>query len=374
MGAFQAALQELVTHAPGTGQRGVDLQRSLGLDKKLAWQVSKLIRAVRPLSEVAHVPPRSSMERLVAAGENQGIAEDVLNRVNAAFESFERFVEEHGGDRAEMISLAGGLLSEHDPHHDLQVRRNVFRGNAHLWGIKLETVVFTNVFHSGGLESVTVGGHIGIQRLRPGVSFSRRVQADPPAFTDPTKPLTPPEQQGVRILEEFSTHPLPTMTPHTNRDGSVETEIEFPPSGRRGAVTLYTVNHLMGKPGGQPRSSHVTASSGVSTPTEMLVTEMLVPQGMSDPATARVAVYGRRTMVDQVGELRTIDLLPQRETVAYMGTLESSPPVPGVPQHATAVRHVLEKLGWLNTKYDVYRCRVQYPLLHSLVHMAVEKR
>src|SRR6185295_12335821 len=103
----------------------------------------------------------------------------------------------------------------------------------------------------------------------------------------------------------------------------------------------------------------------VTIPVETVVWELLIPAGLTDPATARVVVYGRRAHPEHVYDERKGDLLPQREIVTYLGALEHLPPIPGAPRHSDAVRHVLKQQGWLGTKFDAYRCRVQYPVLHS---------
>jgi hypothetical protein len=48
------------------------------------------------------------------------------------------------------------------------------------------------------------------------------------------------------------------------------------------------------------------------------------------------------------------------------------PPLPGEPAHAGAVRHAIESSGWLGTRFDVYRSRVEYPVLFTMFSARVE--
>jgi hypothetical protein len=155
------------------------------------------------------------------------------------------------------------------------------------------------------------------------------------------------------------------MTSRAPVGGLQETDLVFP-AGRTGAVTLYSAEYhdeVISPP------DDISFGSGtfVTMPTEISVREILVPAGYSDPATARVAVYARRHHPEQVYEQRTSDLMLQRETIEYLGSHDHVPDLRDVPQHADAVRRVLENRGWFGIKFDVYRCRVEYPMMHSLI-------
>jgi hypothetical protein len=42
-----------------------------------------------------------------------------------------------------------------------------------------------------------------------------------------------------------------------------------------------------------------------------------------------------------------------------------------VPRYTEMLRSLLAELGWANTQYDVYRVRVQFPVMQTLVCLAV---
>ncbi|MBC7773230.1 MAG: hypothetical protein H7210_12090 [Pyrinomonadaceae bacterium] len=37
-----------------------------------------------------------------------------------------------------------------------------------------------------------------------------------------------------------------------------------------------------------------------------------------------------------------------------------------------AVTHVLKRLGWFGTRFDVYRARVLYPVMHTLLSLRAD--
>jgi hypothetical protein len=160
------------------------------------------------------------------------------------------------------------------------------------------------------------------------------------------------------------------MRPRPSGLGGVETEMVLATSGKTGAVTLYS--SVLMEDTGEGEHGVYFGKTVVVVPTESIVVEMLIPSGWTDPGTARVAVYARRDLPEHVYELRPADLLPQRETFDYLGATHRPPAVEGAPRHAEAVRHVLAGLGWDRTLFDVYRCRVRYPVLHSMLFYGVD--
>jgi hypothetical protein len=191
--------------------------------------------------------------------------------------------------------------------------------------------------------------------------------------TDEDVGVTPPRERQinpVRVLTPYSSEPLPLMVPREDPMGDAETELVFPASGRAGAITIYTMQHIVA--GSKGAQAQYGLNILVGMPSEALTCEVLVPSGLTDPSTVRVAVYGRRVGVEKVMERRASDLLPQREHVAHYSGCLLPPPIPDSPRHTEAVHHVLGQLGWLGAKFDVYRCRVQYPVLHTLIRVAAD--
>jgi hypothetical protein len=56
------------------------------------------------------------------------------------------------------------------------------------------------------------------------------------------------------------------------------------------------------------------------------------------------------------------------------GEAEKAAParLPGEPAHAEAVREAIHRAGWAGTKFDVYRCRVEYPVLFTMFAARVD--
>jgi hypothetical protein len=383
VGELQRECVALLSEVRGGVHRAVDLERRLKLDKTLAWHVFRLASAPEPLSVASSIPGARSMRRFLTAAANAKVNKSAISAVTEAFDRFERFVGEHAGGRAEFIAAAQGLGNGADARAELNVRKSLFRGNAQFWGSQAAMLVRSVIFHpslSGPADtwdSLLVRGEVGLQRLRPGAPLTVRaflnLKNEPASAAQNRRGVPPPESRSthdLEVLREFSTNPLPEMVPTRNADGSFETELKFPPSGRKGAITVYCAQHTIGACSGE--QSQNSSDCVIRQPAEALVSELLVPAGWGDATTARAVVYGCPGSVERIMELRPADLLPQRETVVRMAALEVSPAIAGSPGHSEAVASVLRRAGWLGTKFDVYRCTVEYPVLQTLISLQVD--
>lgn len=376
---LRLALGEFTAAIPGSASRAVDLERQLEIDKKLAWRLFRLVRS-SGLEEAANVPGRPAMRRLLKAAEHVGADSRIIKRIADASERFERFAQAHGGNREEVISLMVRLAGEGSDPYELKTRKAYFRSAAHIWGVQARLQARTMIHHwapeSGEYDGVLVGGDVGLQRRDPSrpLVVSARLQADGETANQTSsngEGNHPEAPRGPELLTDFCSQPLPEMVLRSRGEAHVETEIIFPVSGRNGTVTLYTCRSVKGN---ENRPHTVSAQMFVAMPTEEVVCDLVLDAGWTDPASARVAVYGCRHRPEHVSEQRPSDLFPQRETVTYLGEMETVAPVAGAPQHQKAVQEVLQRNGWLGRRFDVYRCRVQYPVLHTQIVLRVDAR
>ena len=58
--------------------------------------------------------------------------------------------------------------------------------------------------------------------------------------------------------------------------------------------------------------------------------------------------------------------------VSYLGKGPSVLHTPDVPRYAQMGRYVFERVGWDGDRFDVYRCRVEYPVMPSSVAMCFD--
>jgi hypothetical protein len=375
MGDLRRAFADLLADLPPPVHRAVDLEQALGLDKKLAWQVFRVAQSVHPLGEVHNLPARSSVRRLLEAARKRRVSMRVIDRLETAFARFDQFAVVHAGSRDSLVSVLSGLGGRKDAQYEIKTRKSHFRTAAHFWGIHARMLVRTSIFHAKPgpayiEDSVLIQATIGLERVRisqaTDLTMMMRTKSDPPvAGATALSPI----RHDAELLEEFCSGPKPEISPHPEGSTQGESKLRLPP-GRTGAATLYSMQ------------LHECLSNSLQTdyygrtfltiPTEALVWEMLMPVGWTDPTTVRASMYACREHPEQAFSERATDLMPQQETVEYLGTLDSAPILEGSPRHSQAVRHVIERLGWMDTRFDVYRCSVQYPMLHTMLSMRID--
>ena len=369
------ALAELLAGLPKPVRRAVDLERSLGLDKKLAWQVFRVASASDPHAEVLNFPAASSIRRLLDAARKRRVAGEVVGRLGAAFERFETFTLVHARDRESLVSMLSGLGGGRDDQFELRVRKSLFRAAAHVWGLHCRLAVRTAILHAKAgarfiEDSAVIQASIGLERVRVNqatefVMAMRTVsEASPPGEEAVTPIHHPPE-----MLKEFCTGAMPRILGAAEGLGEGETRLSLPP-GRTGAATIYSMQlHENVTTVRQPSYFGRTL---LTTPSEAMVWELLVPVGWTVPTTVRAAMYGCRAHPERVFSELASDLMSQQETVEYLGEMERTASLEGSARHSEAVTHVLERLGWMGTRFDVYRARVEYPVMHTLLSLRAD--
>lgn len=375
LGDLRAALSELIAELPPPVLRAVDLEQSLGLDKKLAWQIFRVVQSPHPLGEVHNIPARSSVRRLLVSARKRRVSMRVIDRMDTAFATFERFVAMYAGNRESLVSVLNGLGQRKDAPYETKLRKSHFRTASQLWGIHAQTLIRTSIFHAQPgpefvLDSALIQAAIGLERVRVSeatdVTIMMRTKGTPQTAGDaPPAPIRHPAE----LLDEFCTGPRPELPPHAEGGAEGESKLRLPP-GRTGAATVYWMqwHEAMSR----ALSTDYYGRTFVTIPTQTLVWELLLPAGWTDPGTARCCMYACREHPEQAFAERASELMPQQESVQYLGSLDSVPLLGGSPNHAGAVRRVLEKLGWSGTRYDVYRASVQYPLLHTMLALRVD--
>jgi hypothetical protein len=374
MGGLSSAFSELVAALGGSIRRPVDLERALELEPKLAWQVFRIALAEAPLAEAGNVPSRPSVQKLVAAAASRGVPESVIKRMDSAIEAFEECAARHAGDREGLLSLVHGVPNEASNSFHLKIRKSLFRPQAYLWGVQaralLRTAITPPVAPGSPVKWVLLSGNIGVQRLRGDApaTISSWMRKHTPEGKIAAK--SSEDDLGIEVLTEFCSDPPPRILSGVNYEGSIQIELALPQTGLLGASSMYLCRAQENAADARLRGS--TEQMMITTPTQEVVYDMLVPAGWTNPATARVGIFGNRYNVNRAFEEIESDRLPQQETIRYMGALDTVPPIALSQRHADAVRHVLERHGCLGTRFDVYRCRVQFPALHTVIVMRVD--
>jgi hypothetical protein len=368
LGKVCRAIGRVIEHLPGPIRRAADLQRVLGVDRALAWQLFRVGSGADPIEVGPHVPRPAPLGKALEAAARCGVPPAIVREAAEAGAEIERLVDRHAGDRGTFDAMTRGLAPDGAEQLHLKDRRAAFRANSNIWGINALASYSCLIFHAGeqpGMQdSALVVGHVGVQKLRPAVRHSVGYQWIV-RKSDETGGVGErvSSQRQVEFLEAFSTSPLPKLTTREVEPGAMEASLELNSIGRSGAVT-YFARHIARA--ASDESTPWWGGNGLCRlPTEVAVHDVLVPSGWSNTATADVTVFGNLQNVSRSGLRDDADRLPCDAVISHLGQELGRLQTPAVPRCPEMIAEVLRGMGWEQTRFDIFRCAMEYPVLHA---------
>ena len=398
---LQPALTTIIEHLRPAVMRPIDLQKRLGLDKKLSWSVynaatSRDLRAV-----AAMLPGRRAMHRFFAAASLQGVPSGAIDHASRAFDDFEASVARHAGSRdAFETMLAGHAPGGGDPGGalpasigaDLKHKRAFFRAASLLWGRQAKVGCGVQILHPGAgggdlLDTVLIKGLVGLRRTRRTVPLHttahhwRTAQPDDPAHPRPAsrrEPLDPRiggehggDPDAMWLLQDFCSRPLPEFRLSITREGYRSHELVSAGLGAAAEITYFTGEGRRGDvaPPRRGLGSDMWFSKAVDIPLEVLTQDILIHRSLWDATPPEVHVYSYP--LDGSLEFRDADRLSLSESAEYLGLGIDAARTPIVPRYADMLAFAMNRMGWKEEEFRVFRCRVDYPVLYSRVRMTL---
>ena len=323
------------------------------------------------------------METFLVAAKRHSVPEVLLESVIRVFDDFEELIRVHAGDRASFKMMLTGCAETDRGAADVLHRRTAFRGNSCIWGVQAKTQLQLLLVRPGDdphlIHLAMVKGFFKLRQLRAnaplvigsimcsdGDGVVRRSFTSSPI--DPASEQTP----GISLLGEFCSQPLPQVRELNVGGGFAHWELLGNGIGDTAAITCV-VGNVAHNAASRYRDEHnpigVTAGI-VCIPSEVLIVDFLIREDTFGPITPEAAVYGLLP-----GASRFPSTNPDRhqlaldESVIYLGKGPSVLHTPDVPKYPEMARYVFDKLGWDGERFDVYRCRIEYPVVPSSVEL-----
>lgn len=389
--ALSRALAEFLRAIPGSIDSCPDLERALDIDHVLAWRTFRVATAQNPLAVATDVPRAAPMDRLLKAAKLRRVRAAAIETVRTAYADFQDLVRRHagedpkrgpgagnrGGGRTAFDAMISGVQTQSSRKVDLAQRRAMYKTASYVWGLQAHTAVTCAVAHAGAepdtFDALIISGFVRLHALRSGTPL-RLIGRSGVRLDTPELPSARPfDAVGgtIHVLEEFSTRPLPEMSVSEASTGMLETDLRFPGIGKSAAIDIFTAKTGRGSKV-SPNEPWHGAVKTIAMPAEVQLIDLLVPVGWTSPRTARVSTHGYPGIVEDLARRWPDFELPFAESVTHLGTSLDTLNCPEVPRYAEMTRSALERLGWASTAFDIFRCRVRYPILHTLVRMRVD--
>ncbi len=321
------------------------------------------------------------MKRFMAAAAARGVPPQKIVAVDEALAAFHEVVTTYASDRAAfdvmLASIAGGDAAE---VLTIQHRRNAYRSVSPLWGVQMDVMLHQMIVRLSadgrGTDECYVNVKNGLRLLRNSVRPLVQGHREPPAAS--SAPVTAPLDAAAAakymapVLPEFCSQPMPRFhTTHTP-DGWDLTVVDPDQMGRKGAVSLAFSGITRGIPLTKDVDGRPMVHTGmlVLTPVQSMVLELFVHRESFPDASPQLRVFaytpGGYALPEMIQYAQNFEL---HEKVEALGSASRAAAVPEVMRYSDMVPHVFGLLGWDAAEFDVYRVRIDYPLLHTMSQM-----
>lgn len=370
----QAAVSELLSGAGLGGARPTEVGRILGVDKTLAWKMSRFSESTDLVKAVKHIPGTSGIEIMLKAAEENGVAPEQIEAVRIADRAFREFVRQRAGDRRsfEAMLAAGGR----DERVEMEERKSFYQSGSAIWGVRAKVQMLTLCLRpsqtmDNRIDVLQISGFVNFERLRADVPWiiRRLWTSDTEASTDndfERSPICPEAAKNgsLPVIPEFCTHPLPEINQFRGNNGVIYDEIAPGAIGKHGALTCITGELYNGA---LPRSWSPDNTFGryelvLRTPVEWVMFDIFVHEDLTNFSDFRYSVFGLLEDRPGVGVGKSHDRpIADAEDAIRLGT----PPIvqsSRYGEYAHLLRHAFERTGWGDlSSYRGYRAELEYP-------------
>lgn len=376
----RAALLELYANVGADPEGPQDVSRRFGVNKTLAWNVSKVMTVSDPLASIPNLPGTSAFQTLLAAIERGGADKTMLTRARAAVQALDATVTRHVGDRATLELIIDGIGSDRDDHLDVS-RKLAFRGNSGLLGVQAKTRLMSvfiapNANDPDRIDVAMVRGFIGLRRLRSEVRwpiFQLRgwAQDDAKVRDDAWTPLdaSAGDARVLPLLKQFSTVG-PGDLEVQNRPGGADYMLAPGPVGNQGAVDCFIGDCARSFASKYRTEQDTTGEFGatIAAPTERLIFDILADDRLEFAVQPEVRAFMglfADPSEDTVPEGRLPLSVPQTVT-----RLLGHPPIvatTSVPRYPEITQFVCDCMGWKFDTFNGCRLDMSHPPLGSTI-------
>lgn len=378
---LRRALADVLASVGADADQPQEISRQFGLDKTLAWRISRVVREEDVWEAVQHIPRRPSIRIFVDAMRRHGATPDRVEMVWSALDEFERFVHVHSGDREtlEMMVSAGAKRSAHKRLETF--RKTGFQANSAIWGVQARTQISLHVMAPSlvaqdQLSLSIVCGLTEFRRLRPDVPWAvaslTQWDGEETAFRDRWQPLAlDPEQSrdAPPLLREFCSQPLPDLETYREREGLVRFMLKEGPVGNTAAATVvfgwtYPTSASCFESYPDEKGEHGVM---LTTPVESVVHDLFIHRSLTFAFGPTAHVYSQLPGGPQYpGSGPRAGLLPVGSDVVDLGAGPPDTTTPELPRYREMVELTTRRMGFQLNEFQAYRFRLRYPPIPSM--------
>lgn len=374
---LRRAFADVVQALPGGPQRAHEIEKVLEIDRTLAWKIARLLSDDDAFSAARYIPKPAATRLFLDAAARKGVPASRIESARAAASDFEQLAKSHADDRSTLETMLDGCAPQPDPQAGLAHKRAAFRANRHLRGlhakVRLVTCIVQPSAKGGHMDCAWIRGYVDLRWLRGNARWAVSVfwlrgkdgQTGPQGAREPIDERS--ASLPIPLMQSYCSNPLPEFRREEIAPAVVQDEMVSNGVGSTAGVTFFTGEVIRGV-GSLTRDKHHTRGNIgalITVPSELLLLDLLVREDTFGPIRPEVVVFNRA----ETGSVpfTDADKLHVSETVDYLGTGLGRLPAGDIPRYREMYASVFEKLGWQADRFEVHRCRVEYPITPSTV-------
>lgn len=381
----QHAFSELLSGAGLQDARPTEIGRILGLDKTLAWKVSRFSDTPDLLKAVKHIPGPGGVEIVLKAAQANGVPKEQIDAVREANHAFRTFVRQNAGDRRsfEAMLAAGGQ----DTAIELEERKSFYRSGSAIWGVRAKVQFLTLMLKPSEtdperIDVLQLSGFLDFERLRSDVPWIiRRLWTSDTDGTSETafqrEPLYPQPtgKNALPMIREFCSNPIPEIHQFEGPDGVLYDEISPGEVGKNGALTCVSgeLYHGALPLHWTPENTYGRYELMLRTPVEAVVFDLYVHESLKHFGDFQRSVYGLLEDRPGVGRGKTHNSpMLNPEPAQRLGPAASTNMTQcgRIRDYQRLVSSSLDQAGWDSIhSFRGYRSELEYPATPSCLTM-----
>lgn len=375
--AVRASFTNLLASA---GANPVEMQsiiEHVGLNKNLAWKLSKIAAADDPATVIKQMPGEAGLKIFFNLMQRGRRDPALLDRARQAIVEFHKLIETHSGDRETLAIMGNELSSAGRQKRDEQHRKQLFLGASHVWGARARVNLKIGILGPSAIQPpndagfvtnidvCSVSGLIDFRRLRPDVrwvmALRKRFHDQTPDDAIPTEPVDPrfADENVAPLMGDFCSSPLPEL--HRFVDGSLNKfELVEGRVGNTGAITTVIGTIHRNIPfGAIPGADWGGSISSSDTPAELLISDHIVHQSLTYAIPGTVELHSQLHHTSMLPNERT--RLPMTEVMEDLGKDPRVLPAREFPDHLPLIQALFDRMGWNPAEFHTFRLRIAYP-------------
>ena len=375
-------LLQSVDADPKTPQK---VSRRFGINRNLAWKVSRLISERDGLASVRHVPGKHGLQILCERFRDAGAPEDALNAVGLAMDGFLQMVEVQAGDRAALEMTLRSLRPEGEgPEGMLAARKLAFQGTSAVWGVRARLKLGLQVVApsgsgagSGDVDIASVGGLMDFWRLRADACWPLiHYRESTESIASGHRLVEPLEASDGACddppwLRDFCSVPLPRCRRVERASGALY-EIADGPVGSTAAFSCVygqVTRHAAAFPAGQEGAFPVQ-SLGLNLPVSAAHFDVLLHESLPVHEAPRIVVESWMQISDSPGPTeRSLYRLDAQEEIEELPVGLPNLGTQDVPRYTDLVAQVVKALGRPLREFRGYRVKLRYPPIPTVLKL-----